>query len=311
MVSATFTDEADVVLQATVQDILIVTSAGISFIKSILSVGTYTYMHVLLAVLELACTAFALALFVLNDLLGEDGKPPPFGDDLYIFLLAFCSACIAEIMDVAFTFQTVHTYKKISQIVSEGKLPYDALLRLKKQAKCFYLGMLSFGLISYSLIPIIAFWRAGWVVAYFAPSPFSSQNSMYLLVSNILLTAGQLFTAAGVTLTVCSEIGMAVIFLCCQCFNSLLLAIPAYVLIYVVLARVEEGPEAGSLCYLMLINAFQMVEMSGENMRLFFWIGALLDIENTEAEESRGDSTDLHYSFDDDSINIDFDEPDI
>ena len=104
---------------------------------------------------------------------------------------------------------------------------------------------------------------------------------------------------------------MAVIFLCCQCFNSLLLAIPAYLLIYIALARVEEGPEAGSLCYLMLINAFQMVEMSGENMRLFFWIGALLDIENTEAEESRGDSTDLHYPFDEDSVTIDFDEPDI
>lgn len=83
----------EVVIRMNVTDILVLTSAGLSIIKSLLSVGTYSYFHVLLSLIELTCTVLALAIFVNEDFLGVDGTVPEFGsDDIYIFLLAFVSS---------------------------------------------------------------------------------------------------------------------------------------------------------------------------------------------------------------------------
>jgi uncharacterized membrane protein YraQ (UPF0718 family) len=111
-----------------------------------------------------------------------------------------------------------------------------------------------------SICPLVTFSHAGWVVDYFAPSDFSPMIGKYLLVSMILSVLAQGFMALVVILNMCNEQSM---------FQSLIqnsrysyiLTTPGSVLIYIVLARVEEGREAGSLTFLLMINAFQGVEI--------------------------------------------------
>jgi len=293
--------DTEIVIHVTVSDILILSSAALSILKSLLAFEAYSPFHVLLALIELACTALAFSIFILDEFLDEDGIAPTFGsDDIYIFLLAYASSCIVEVIDVFFTYNTVRAYRSVY------KENDDALVRRgRKMAKCFYTCGLLIATISAGITPMISFGKSGWNMAYFSPSPFSPQNSKFLLIYLIMMLSGQIIQSVAVVAHVC----------CSQSFECLkgtnlfiqLIWCPAYSLIYVVLARVT-GEEAGSLTYFLMLSVFQGIEMGGEYTRMNFWVEAkekslsemLGDDNDTVTEGGNGDDFDEPEGEDDD-----------
>lgn len=269
MSSVTMQDDT-IILRANVQDFLILTSAGLSFIKSMLSIGTYSYWQILLALMELACTGIALTIYIMNDFVVYNDSSA-YGDDKLLFLLAFASSCSAEVMDVIFTFQTVRIYKKLKRDVSHQKMTHEDLEQIKKIAQCRYLRGLLMGAVLMAIVPIIAFWKANFEVDYFAPFGFSPQNGKFLLIAMILGCIVQAIILVVAVLTIWDETVMGIAIGACGLFLQIL-AIPAAVLVYIVMARVEEGPEAGSLTYLLMISTLQGIEGHGETSRYLTWI---------------------------------------
>eukprot|EP00956_Cyclotella_meneghiniana_P013886 scaffold20357_cov39-Cyclotella_meneghiniana.AAC.3 len=186
--------DTEIVIHVTVSDILILSSAALSILKSLLAFEAYSPFHVLLALIELACTALAFSIFILDEFLDEDGIAPTFGsDDIYIFLLAYASSCIVEVIDVFFTYNTVRAYRSVY------KENDDALVRRgRKMAKCFYTCGLLIATISAGITPMISFGKSGWNMAYFSPSPFSPQNSKFLLIYLIMMLSGQIIQSVAV-----------------------------------------------------------------------------------------------------------------
>lgn len=266
------TNGDEVVVKANIQDALILASAGLSVVKSLLSIGTYSCWHVLFSLMELVCSGLALALFVTQDYLNADGSMV-YGDDGLIFLLAFSSSCICEVIDVVVTFCTVRSYKKFKEDVYDGIETYQIMKQIKRVAKRQYIFGLVFALVLGAIVPIVAFSKADWQTQYFAPSDFSPENGKFLLIAMSISIAGQGLLAFAVLCTMCDATTMIVAMICCNIFVSLL-TLPASVLLYIVLARVERGQEAGSLTYLIMINVFQAVEMAGEISRLIEWVKA-------------------------------------
>lgn len=191
IMSSVSTVGGEIIFQAGVQDVLILISAGLSFIKSLFSVGTYSCWHVIMALMELACSAIALTLFVMYDYMPNNGSTSAYADSRHIFLLAFSYTCALEIQDVILTFQTVRVYRKMKNAVNRTD---DAdFKQTKKSARAFYIVVLFQGLLMMAILPIIAFYKADWETDYFAPSGFSQKNGQYLLISMILLVAAQVF----------------------------------------------------------------------------------------------------------------------
>lgn len=271
-------------MKASIQDALILTSAGLSVLKSLLSIGTYSCWNILLSLLELVCSGLALALFITQEYGQGEGM---YGDDAILFLLSFVSSCICEVIDVIITFCTVRTYKKFKDDVYSGNETYQVMSKIKSVAKRQYILGLIFAALFSAVVPLIAFSKADWQTQYFAPSDFSPQNGQFLLIAMIISITGQGLISFGVVCTMCDPSTMVAAMLCCNPFVSLM-TIPASVLIFIVLARVERGQESGSLTYLVMINVFQAVEMSGEISRLIEWVKAenqMLDFQESDEDE--------------------------
>lgn len=282
------TNGDEVVVTANVQDALILTSAGLSVLKSLLSIGTYSCWHVLFSLLELVRSVLALALFIIREYSNVEEDGGMYGNDALIFLLSFVSSCICEVIDVIVTFCTVRTYKKFKDDVYSGSETVQVMKKIKEVAKRQYILGLVVTLLFVAVIPIIAFSKADWKTEYFAPSEFSPQNGQFLLIAMIITITGQGLITFAVVCTMCDATNMIAAMMCCNLFVSIL-TIPASVLVYIVLARVERGQESGSLSYLLMINVFQAVEMSAEISRLIEWVKAenkMFEFQQTDEEES-------------------------
>ena len=285
--------ETTIEVKANIQDILILTSAGLSFIKSVIAVGTYSYWHILLALIELACSALALSLFVIGNFTENDNLSSYAVDDKLLFLLAFSSSCIMEVHDVIFTYQTVRTYRKLQENVKQNTMTYRDLQETKKKAKRSYMIWLLIGGLSAAILPIITFWKSGWETKYFSPSGFSPENGQLLLISTILTISAQAGLSIGLLCTICN----AEVMLGCKCFCDalgLFVTIPGAVLLYIVTAKAEEGPESGSLTFFLLITAFQAIEMKAELARFVVIVFSVpSDDESTEDEEENQNGLDF------------------
>jgi len=245
------------------QNILIVVSAGLSFVKSLMAVGTYSYFHLVFSFLELACTGLAFSIFVLVDYQGEH-KDDLYGDDVTLYLLSFASGIIVEWLDVLVTYQTVRTYKRLKDIK-----PRSVMEETKKKASSTYKCLFVLTLILGAIVPLIAFSKANWEPAYFGPADFSSKNRKLLLISIIITIVCQGIWAIFATLNATNPKGFI------QVSDTLgkvlqLPLLPASVLILVVLANVS-GREAGGLAYFSLINVIQGVESVCEIGRHQTW----------------------------------------
>jgi hypothetical protein len=211
----------------TITDILILASAVLSIIKSLLAIGTYSNWHVLLAVIEFVCTALAFSIFILDDFVGVDGTVPFGSDDLSIFLLAFVSSCIIEVIDVFFTYNTVRAYRSVHK-----ENDYDRMRQRRKNVKSNYTFCFIFTSTFVGITPLVSFGKSGWNKEYFSPSPFSPQNSKFLLICLIMMLSALIIYAFAAIKGTSACVGLIIV--------------PASILVYVVLARVT-GAEAGSL----------------------------------------------------------------
>jgi hypothetical protein len=265
-------------LQANLQDFLILASAGLSCLKSMISVGTYSCWHVVMVLIELFCSGIALTLFVMYDSMQNDGSTS--ADDRHIFLLAFSYTFCLEIQDVIVTYKTVRVYNRIETFVYEKRMDYAELRRGKKLAMKGYLMVLLPSLLIMAVLPIIAFYKANWETSYFAPSGFSQQNGTFLLIAMLLFVVAQGLLLLAIFFE--NDIGWEVRIKPGNGRMSLALTDkkPVYrymimvlgaVFLWIVWFRIEPGEEAGSLAYLLMINSFQSAEMNAETARLCLW----------------------------------------
>ena len=267
------TEGGGTVITTDIQDILIILSAAISFIKSILSVGIYSYWHVPFAIAEVVLSAFAFAIFVTDDIDDThiEGTGEEYGNSMLLYNLTFISAVMAEVLDVIVTYHTVHTFKKIKSNLSDNADDRAEFKAMKKQAKCQYICNYIMASVLSSIVPLIAFSKANWEIDYFGPFPFSPANGKLLFVATIMfMTYNGLYLMFSV-FSLCNEYMMCSTMCACACLNFFIVSPPAGVLIYIVLFKVE-GAEAGGLTYLTMITAFQCCELAAEGGRFMRWV---------------------------------------
>jgi len=266
---------------ASAQDILIIASAALSFVKSLMTVGTYSYFNVIFAFVELSCTGLAFAVFFTVDYLDEDERQEDgYGDDIDLYMLTFISGIIIEWLDLIMTYQTVRSYKR-----SKEKFPKTMTDNTKKVASCAYKFTFVYALLFIAIVPLIAFSKANWVTNDFAPTEFSPKNFTLLMSAATITVACQGIFAMFATLNATNPTGFVNI----TKRLSILLYVPNLIgpiMIYIALANVS-GPEAGGLAYLTLINAMQTVESFCETVRHGVWY----HLENPTENPCGGDAT--------------------
>ena len=249
------------------QDHLVIVSAVLSFIKSIMAFGTYSYWHVLFALLELLCTGIALSLFIGNDF-HEDADNPEYSDDTRIFLLAFLSALCTELMDVVVTTHTVRSFKKIDSEEDPSTVKVYRGAAFKS-----YMSSLILSAVFQGLAPVLAFRKAGWESDYFTPSDLGDGVTRLMYPALIMAVATQGLIALLTTCCACDGARL----LNAMVAGSFIMCVPGLIsgiLFWICLARADSGMEAGSLAYLLLINVPQSIELSAELTRFMVWLAA-------------------------------------
>ena len=240
------------------RDWLIVLSAVTSVVKSFVSVNTYEYWNVVFAVGEMALTAVAFVIVLLDDEFTIDtyGR-----QDYMIFLVMFLQGLMAEWIDVIATFNTVRLFKELQAM--PGK---DTEL-MKKDAGCQYVKGLIFGLLFTGLLPpLLTFSKADWDVDLFEPGPFSYGNSDRLIVASWIGFAQSSFVVIFYTLFP-MLLGKTVVGMLLNAALYPAMVVVA-VLMLISIARIKSTAEAGHFTFLLCINAVQMAEMSAEYTRL-------------------------------------------
>lgn len=286
---------------AQIQDILIISSSVVTMIKGLVSVATYSYVSVLLAIVELGLTGTALALFVLD----EANSSVQLGDERTTFILAFVLSILVEWLDVLGTYAVVGAFKELEQLVPDTKAS-------EKRANTRF----TFGLVFYALFtgvfPIVAFSQAGWEVMLFQPSKFSSANSDRMFIAFCLYTA--IFSGLALSDTMSpSNVGrlqaknlqletvalsyfeepealLSVLVSDTSCCFALFLVLSGFalfaiiVLISLSLAGLSEAIEAGGFTFLFVIFSVQFIEMGAESQRLGVIKAALYEVQEAQQQ---------------------------
>mmetsp|Transcript_3520 Transcript_3520/g.4668 ORF Transcript_3520/g.4668 Transcript_3520/m.4668 type:complete len:310 (+) Transcript_3520:230-1159(+) len=269
---AALCEEEDVLLTITTassQDILIIVSAVLSFSKSLLAIGTYSYFHVAFSLLGMACTVLAFIIFISEDYDADflDQVEAGYGDDVKLYLLSFCGAIVIEWVAVITTYQTVVTYKRIK---AQPETYGDDRDDFERGATAIYVKTLLIGLALSGIVPLIAFGKAGWETDYFGPVDFGEDNAKLVMCALILWLITQGLMAIAMTVTAFSPSGLMVAVFVSSCVG-LAPILASGAIMYTVLTRVD-GKEAGGLCYLLMINVVQSIEFSAEFARHVHWL---------------------------------------
>lgn len=251
-------DETKSTRTASAQDFLIIANVILSFVKTSVAVFTYSWLNVVMSLVELVVTSITLVIFILNDFVKDDGTSQ-YGDNILVYLISFGISIIVEVVGVVIACKTVIAYKKLQNECTEQGLSNVKNLAQGSYGFYFVLGIISTGIVSF-----IAMSKANWVVDHFAPFDFIGQveTLVYWLVGLSLLSQflGGLYmlnaSEESTLRTANGEIGWALKL-------QMSLGFVYSILVYITLSKVS-GEEAGGFCYLFLISSPQAVELVAE-----------------------------------------------
>lgn len=247
-------------------DTLVLTAAALSLVKTLVSVGTYSHFHTVMSVVELLCTSVALILFLLQTSLEQVG-----GWSRVVFIMAFVLSIELELMDALVTNGSVELYSKL--VESESA---QFIEKIRRRAGRNYLWQLLYLGMTEAIFPLVAFSKADWKTSLFNPANLSEE--VYQITFVCLL-----MQLIGLNSTLLFE---RYFFNCAEVFQCwiLLMSLAIFSLYVVVMVRLDDAVEAGSLTFVLVLVATQAIETGASVARKNVWLEEFVN-KHREAQE--------------------------
>lgn len=246
---------------ANAQDILIIANVVLSFWKTSISASTTSCWNVFMSLLEVFLTSITLSIFILNDVVNDDGRSQ-YGDNISVYLVSFVTSLLVEVVGVVVACKTLRAFNNLQTTVHQDELP-----NIRMPAQTAYGLFFMFGVLPMGIVAGIAMSKANWVTDAFGPVGFTGKVETLVVWMVALALLTQL--SGGVYLLSASDQQLldyaSGTVRCMQAFQAIC-GFAYAVLVYIILSMVS-GREAGGFCYLLLINTPQAVELNAETIR--------------------------------------------